>query len=279
MRFSERMGYKPVRLELQKDSMDSALRSSLWNALILTSLKQDREYDRQRIKKFAATLYIEFFKWTMDRVPSSSYDVVNVLKKWFFDASWSEVYDFIEHCILIEMKSDNYGREKARELISFTNQFLITELSAYRVVAGQIVPLTNDSEIQSVNETVERRGKFASASDHIQTAIRFYSDRTSPDYRNSVKESISAVESVVRLISGSDKSTLGDALKIVDKTHSLHSALKEGLLKIYGYTNDESGIRHSMIEESSVDRTDAYFMLISCSAFCNFLIERCGSEN
>lgn len=280
MRFSERMGLKPIRLELQKDSMDTALRASLWSGLLLTSLDlaNGSKSAADRIIGFTESLYLEFFKWPIDKVPEYGYRAVEVLRKWFFDASWSEVYDFVEHCLLIERRQGNFGRERAKQLTDLSNKFLIKELSAYRIVAGQIVPLTNESEIQSVNEAVERKGKFASASDHIQAAIRLYSDRNSPDYRNSVKESISAVESVVRVISGSEKATLGDALKIVDKAHSLHSALKEGLLKIYGYTSDESGIRHSMIEESSVDRTDAYFMLISCSAFCNFLIARCGNE-
>ena len=33
MRFSERMGFKPVRTVIQVDSMDDALRNGLWNAL------------------------------------------------------------------------------------------------------------------------------------------------------------------------------------------------------------------------------------------------------
>jgi Arc/MetJ-type ribon-helix-helix transcriptional regulator len=248
---------------------------------LLTSLKYDGEHDYtgSRVKKFTEILYLQFFKWPIDKVPGYTYKAVEVLRKWFFDANWSDVYDFIEFCVSIEEGQGNSGRERSKNLTNLANEFLSRELSAYRIVAGQIVPLTNDSEIGSVNEVVERRGKFSPASEHIQAAIRLYSDRNNPDYRNSVKESISAVESVVRLISGNEKATLGDALKKVDKVHLLHPALKDGLLKIYGYTSDESGIRHSMIEESAVDKTDAYFMLVSCSAFCNFLIERCGSKN
>ena len=281
MRFSERMGIKATRLELQKNSMDDALRSSSWSALILTSLKYENDHDRtgKRVIDFAKLLYVEFFKWPVDKVPDYAYKAIEILRRWFFEASWSEIYDFVECCIATESTVGGAGRERAKNLTKISNDFLSRELSAYRIVAGHFVPLTNESEIESVNEVVERKGKFSSASDHTQTAIRMYSDRNSPDYRNSVKESISAVESVVRVISGDDKATLGDALKKVDKVHSLHPALKDGLSKIYGYASDESGIRHSMTEQSSVDKTDAYFMLVSCSAFCNFLIDRCGGEN
>jgi hypothetical protein len=34
------------------------------------------------------------------------------------------------------------------------------------------------------------------------------SDRENPDYRNSIKESISAVEAIVNLINGTDSDTL-----------------------------------------------------------------------
>jgi Arc/MetJ-type ribon-helix-helix transcriptional regulator len=277
MRFSERIGIKPTRLELQKDSMDDALRSSIWSAIMMTTLEHT-DYDSvERIVKFARLANLQFFKKPIDQTSNNAKTVTEEIRNWFFRADWNEVYDFLEYCVNFENNAGSKGKEQSETLMGLANGFLKLELSAYRVVSGQIVPLTNDEEIKSVNETVERRGKFSPASDHIQAAIRLYSDRKNPDYRNSVKESISAVEAVVRLISGNEKATLGDALKIVDQSHSLHPALREGLLKIYGYTNDESGIRHSMVDESSVDKTDAYFMLVSCSAFCNFLIERCES--
>jgi hypothetical protein len=39
-------------------------------------------------------------------------------------------------------------------------------------------------------------------------------DREQPDYRNSIKESISAIESLCRKITGNDKGTLGLVLKL-----------------------------------------------------------------
>ena len=48
------------------------------------------------------------------------------------------------------------------------------------------------------------------------------SDRQRPDYRNSIKESISAVESIAQQLSGNNKATLDDALKILEKKGKLH---------------------------------------------------------
>ncbi len=119
------------------------------------------------------------------------------------------------------------------------------------------------------------KDRFEGAAEHIRTAIWLYSNRQSPDYRNSIKESISAVESVVKLVAGSETAKLGDALKVLEKKHSLHPSLKEGFNKIYGYTSDEAGIRHALIDkESVVDESDALLMLVTCSAFCNYLHAR-----
>ncbi|MBY0098678.1 hypothetical protein [Mesobacillus maritimus] len=52
----------------------------------------------------------------------------------------------------------------------------------------------------------------------------------------------------------------------------MHGALREGFLKIYGYTSDGDGIRHALIEEPSLSFEDAKFMLVACSAFVNYLV-------
>jgi hypothetical protein len=78
----------------------------------------------------------------------------------------------------------------------------------------------------------------------------------------------------VRIISGDTDATLGDALKSMDTSKPIHGAFKQALLKLYGYTSDEGGIRHSLIESTNIDESDARFMLVTCSAFVNYFISR-----
>ena len=54
----------------------------------------------------------------------------------------------------------------------------------------------------------------------------------------------------------------------------IHSALERGFKQIYGYTSDSDGIRHGLMEEPTCDFEDAKFMLVSCSAFINYLIAK-----
>jgi len=51
--------------------------------------------------------------------------------------------------------------------------------------------------------------------------------------------------------------------------------MKSAFSALYGYTSDEGGIRHALIEKNSqVQIEDARFMLIACSAFVNYLISK-----
>ena len=71
--------------------------------------------------------------------------------------------------------------------------------------------------------------------------------------------------------------TLGPALDSLEKAGVLnHRALKEAFSKLYGYTNDENGIRHALLEEeaAAVDLDDAVFMFGACASFAAYLVNR-----
>jgi hypothetical protein len=140
-------------------------------------------------------------------------------------------------------------------------------------VNNELTELTSKSEIEAVQSAIDVGGKYAGVRDHLTTALRFMNDRTAPNYRNSIKESISAVEAMAKIVSGEKNATLGQALKIIEKQGKLHSALKSAFSSLYGYTSDAEGIRHALLEESTLTKSDAKFMLVSCSAFVSYLIE------
>jgi hypothetical protein len=105
--------------------------------------------------------------------------------------------------------------------------------------------------------------------EHIQAALAFMSDRTSPDFRNSIKESISAIEAIVRMKTGESAVGMSSTLK---KLPHLHPALREAMSKLYGYTSDANGIRHALMDgPSTTSYEDAKFMLVVCSAFASYL--------
>ena len=67
------------------------------------------------------------------------------------------------------------------------------------------------------------------------------------------------------------KSTLGNMLK--NSGIKMHSALRAAFDKLYGFTSDAPGIRHTGdIGGPSSTFEEARFMLVACSAFINYLI-------
>ena len=135
-----------------------------------------------------------------------------------------------------------------------------------------ITEITSASEIQSVEEALEGVSSISGVRAHLSAALELLSDRKNQDYRNSIKESISAVEGISRIMTGDPNATLGEALAILESRGSLHGALKKSFSALYGYTSDADGIRHAMLDEASLTFTDAKYMLIACTAFINYIL-------
>lgn len=217
-------------------------------------------------------IWIEYYKAPVDTIPRLWPECLKLIRDRFFNYQWFQVLDFVE--FIAQHKRDN-----AHFFIDACNTHFEKENSGYRFVSLQIVPISSNAEIVEVAEAADRADSFLGASEHISTALRMLADRENPDYRNTIKESISAVESVAKEIANDRKATLGQVLKHLERSRGLHPSLKSGFSSLYGFTSDESGIRHAILESPSVTRADAKFMLVACSAFVNFLIEHASTES
>lgn len=159
-----------------------------------------------------------------------------------------------------EMRSDTF--------VKVVNATLEREAVGYRLVGGQVLQITDEEELRAIDAAIDVAPSPVKI--HLQNALRHLADRRAPDYRNSIKESISAVESVVKLIAKDDKSTLGQLLKRM----ALHQALEKGFAAMYGYTSDADGIRHGLMDQPALSASDARFFLVICSAFVNYALEK-----
>lgn len=269
--FSQRHGYSPVEKAFQRESIDSALRTKLWNILKVAIWDRYDRYNHQycetskRIDLLTRRLWFNFFNLDLDRLPDlyenyGNKGAYDILKEHFAKCQWFEVYDFLEE---IATDETDLIDENVREWI---NNTLEQHNAAYRFVGTGIAEITDKNEIEAIEAAIKHADSPVRV--HIDAALRMLSDKEAPDYRNSVKESISAVEAACRLVSGNASATLGDALK---RVQNLHPAMSRAFGQLYGYTNDASGIRHSLTDESSITYADAKFMLVACSAFVSYL--------
>ena len=265
MRFSERMGIVPVSDVIQTEGMTDALRNSLWNCLDNNIFSQPRflynGVNMGYIGAFSRELWANFFKLTVDSRPNHPDIILDQIRQHFFEADWFRVYDLIEYIVRTH-SSERLSRD--------INQILERELSGFRLIDNQFVPVADDTEREAIEEALAP-GPFAGVQAHFHQALQHLANREQPDYRNSIKESISAVESMACELTGNPNATLGDALQTLEREGQLHGALRRGFSAIYGYTSDADGIRHAMLEEANLDLADAKYFLVTCAAFVNYL--------
>lgn len=182
---------------------------------------------------------------------------------------WYRIYDFIEKYLRLS------DEDTAERMTKEFNRILEEEVAPYRILKGLVVPIISKSELISIGETIDT--EYESVSIHISKALELYSDRQKPDYENSVKESISSVEAMCCIITGTSggSATLGNTLKkLRDCGVYIHPAMETAFKQLYGYTSDSGGIRHGSIEFVEVASEDAKYMMVSCAAFVNYLMEK-----
>lgn len=280
--FSQRKGLKPVSKTIQLGAMDDELRNRLWSAIheVVWSKWSAPDFygfrtpETNAVDILVQALWVNHFKLPSDSLPQfnrghpkSAYEFV---RERYFASDWNEAYDFLEFVVKsapIPWKQD---------LVTRLNQYLTEEYAGYRFVGDELVDIVDEHEIAVIETALESGTKESRT--HLSNALSKLSDRKNPDYPNSVKEAISAVEAVCKTISGNPKATLKDGLDAMKRNKGvrpgvfLHGAFDAALEKLFGYACDEGGIRHALTEDgSAVSQTDAKFMLATCAAFVNYL--------
>lgn len=236
-------------------------------------LQQDIE--RELWVHFANRRLSDFSQGTQYRVISD--DLLT-----FGRLTWNRVLDLVEFiCKWISINSVDHNDLGAilKEFEANINYEFDRLDYGYRIINHCVTDITTEEEMAAVNEAITNSKDNVRG--HLESAINHYSARPNPDVRNSIKESISAVEAVCRELTG--ENTLGQALKhLEDNGVFIHKMLKEEFTKFYVYTNDkDSGIRHALMDDDGTyvpSKDEAYYMLVACSAFINFLRRKAASS-
>lgn len=282
MGFAQRIGKKPSIKELQIESIDDDLRIGLWNtytAFLIGQISNYRSFgNNSQLDEYFNFVWHEYYKLPTDQRFDAYDDNLKIIRKKFFEYEWFEVYDFLEFNASWQVRS--IAHINTLQFTVECNRIFEREFAGYRFIENMIVPISNKIEVDEINEAINLadslfQSKYKGVNVHLKDALSKMSNKKSPDYRNSIKESISAVEALCRNITG--ENTLGEALKKLEKDGlKLNSQFKIGIEKLYAYTNTkETGIRHALIESTNLPTFDeAKFMLVTCSAFINFLISK-----
>ncbi|HZD35232.1 MAG TPA: hypothetical protein VE130_08520, partial [Nitrososphaeraceae archaeon] len=137
---------------------------------------------------------------------------IDWIKREYRKLRWNRICDLLEF-IASALEFD----EKAN-FINECNRVLKYENSGYRFVGDVIAPITDREQISEIEKALN---SFQVARSHIENAVELFSKRPDPDYPNTIKESISAVEALCKKIVRSEI-TLGQALEIIEKRRQYH---------------------------------------------------------
>jgi len=270
-KFSDRLGITVETVNVQIDSVNEPLKNSIWN--YIHALYEDNRYDYWIV---LAKWTAQFFRKTpVDSLPIYDYECKRWIKEYYYSLEWYDIYNFVE--FICRNYSKMIGSSnRTNEIQKIFNTIFERELSGFRFISGELAPISNIAESEEITNAIALTSlnHLEGARSHIQTALSLLAKKPYPDYRNSIKESISAVESVAKVLGKDNSQGLASALDELSKKTNLHGALKAGFIKLYGYTSDEDGIRHAILDETNVGFDDAKYMVVSCSAFVNYLIAK-----
>ncbi len=259
---------------LPKEAIPDSLRNCLWTLYYSRVLEISRETYIMDRDNYLEKLWTKYFKQAIDSLPSgqtswgSKYIEVETVtseirKHYFALTDWKKVYTILEFTF-------PYLAPPSKSMFSDElNTILTEERSPLRFIENHFIEITDELELAEIQKAVSTtKSTFTPVYTHLNASIEYLADANENGYRNSIKESISAVESLCKILTNDEKGTLASALKKLN----IHKALEKALLTLYGFTSDASGIRHSLgFGDDVADFNDAKFMLVSCSSFVNYL--------
>lgn len=278
--FSDRNGIKVENCALQSTEFDSRTRTAIINAtrVIINALQNSNlSYYQSFLKNTLSEVYSQEVIW------SASYDgtyVEEIIYSTIRADNYDSVLTLIEYIArqVLEHCGGMLPDPVCSNVIQIYNRTFEREYVGYRFVGDTITPITDEIEQTAIESALN--SEFQEIQQHFKKATGFLADRTTPDYQNSIKESITAIERMCSIILGKS-ATLGDALKKLE-AHGIiiHPALKTAFDKLYGYTSDSSGIRHAgQLGGAGATFDEAKFMLVACSAFVNYLTSLFSKSN
>lgn len=215
--------------------------------------------------RIATRIHLHFFCKPLDEFNEDFSFHSGIFRNAILSYPYNEAFDLLEAIIGDEDCPEDLIKGWAR---TFESQGL-----AYRILPEEkiIVPRASEEEDQAISAALHTtKGRYDGAYQHLKKAATFLRNN---DPHKSIHESVSAVESVVRVLTG--ESTLRESMKKLEKKIKINPNMKRGIEALYDYTSDEQGIRHALLEESAnVTFDEALFMLSACAAFVSYFINR-----
>ena len=281
--FSQREGKAPLPEVFQAGKLTKRFRNAIWYC-VENSIRQGER--RGRVSgptKFDMSSVGQYWKHyrlsyriavlnvphdeEIETVPTK---LIRWLRKVILEEKTHEVITVIEHMF----RSTDMPEHLSHEIKNCFNYApYIVDDSAQPIC---IIYTTSEEMKENTKRSLDNinQSELTGAKTHFRNAAQ---ELNKNNFADSVRESIHAVEATVRKIDSKESNTFGAALKSLEKNGILvNPVLKKAFNKLYGYTNDEEGIRHPLIDNdvANVGLDEAIFMYSACVSFVDYLASK-----
>ena len=273
--FSQRHGYEPLPEPMRLEELSSDLRREIWSEVREFLLEKRNSgygvyfFDEQTDRLIERVIG-RYTERPSDTISTNCEEVLTTFKNSILNDKFNRVLDLIE--IMVNDRDMTEDFVKRADLFEQSG-------AAYWLDTSQrpycFVPRGSKEQGEVTQQAIETicENNFDGAAGHLRQATEHLNAQ---QYADSIADSIHAVESVARMIDPASE-TLGPALDSLEKGGLLkHAALKDAFKKLYGYTSDEQGIRHSLLDQDSaaVGLDEAMFMFGACASFAAYLAQK-----
>ncbi len=202
----------------------------------------------------------------------------NIVEQIFLTCDWWRLFDICELMYRNLGSSQQYYSDKFTKDL---NIVLIDEQLGFEMREGKIEKIGSalaDEEIRKTRYLL-KQPEFKGADEQFEKAIKALNARPKPDVENCVKDAVSAIESVGRILIKDDKAVLSDIIKDMAKQEIIPKPLDEVIQKIYAYRGNEPGVAHGLVGESKVTIYEAEYVLAMSAATIIYLVNKNKSNH
>lgn len=280
--FSDRNMLRPIPKEMQLEDFSKETRTALFIALknIIDDEIRARDLSESKIAKIIVE---NMFNEQYDEYSDYLNNVFEDISKIFQTEPYHVLLTVIEYlCNLFYesresfLKRHNYDHSVMPYYIDIRekmNEALENEYVGYRFLNKKIAPITNENEIEEIKNATQT--PYERVNESISKSIQYISETGNKDFKNAIKESITALEELMNIILNTSGLVLGNAIEQYSQKYEINNDLRESIKSMYRYASNVNGIRHGNNKDNDeVTFEEAKLVLLFCSSTINYFCSK-----
>jgi hypothetical protein len=221
--FAQAEGAEPLPTQLKRTEVSKQLRAVLWNyvygQLQATAVRNTFMYVGDPWRTALKDVHVHQFHEPADEFVTRLKDATGSVKAVFMHGDYVLIYGWVQHVSRLRRIPDFENRISA--ILSYCH-------SPYRVIASEVIcPVGSAQEAEAIGKALAdlKSAGLVGGREHLETAA---AELSAGNFADSVRESITAVGSVVRVLA--PDGDFSKALAKLEAKTNIHGALKKGFL-------------------------------------------------